>query len=135
MVGGEVSRVSQDSSYSRRSELKAAVALVAGGLELRPIDEPLEIADGLRLAATELSSQRHAPQGRLCKKSTPPHEDSSIGRDIVMDLTYSYIYHWYALTVPGDDSSHVCPPTTPVLRLSAGGEGGRNACHNIDIQS
>lgn len=52
MVGGEVSRVSQDSSYSRRSELKAAVALVAGGLELRPIVEPLEIADGLRLAAT-----------------------------------------------------------------------------------
>ena len=39
------------------SELKAAVALVAGGLELRPIDESLEIADGSRLAATELSSQ------------------------------------------------------------------------------
>ena len=52
MVGGEVSRVGHESSYSRRSKLKAAVALVAGGLELRPIDEPLEIADGLRLAAT-----------------------------------------------------------------------------------
>jgi hypothetical protein len=31
-----------------------------------------------------------------------------------MNLTYSYIYHWYVLTVLGHDSSHICPPAAPV---------------------
>jgi hypothetical protein len=35
-----------------------------------------------------------------------------------MDLTYSYIYHWYVLTVLGHDSSHICP-TCRACRLSA----------------